>query len=665
MRRWRDSWWMRSACLLQAAWFAAGCGWGLAVDEGGGGAGSTGRSSHAVGGGGGGAGAPDSDIQASFGNPVTNTGAFVFGVPFEVPEGVNGLTPPLTLSYSSHDGVGIAGVGWNLALPMIGPNLADGVRPRMLEDDLARYAVGTPVERYASNLGRIAVIKQADGTNKFTLNPYPDALVEQIEDNHGDRDLGGEVGAWKITTKDGRRYFYGQRDNSALFAQDAAGEPRRKSAWMLNRVEDGYGNEMKYYYEEYPNEQGEYRHPVLRAIEYGIPASNPATTERLVVWLDYISSPWQRFSWNLGTRTDYAFLLNKVCVYARAEVGVSTSAVGHHYYYVTGPGSEGEQYCYDLDYYDTGESYTERKLLHTIQRQGPGGASPLPAWKFGYNAQDESWSETYQESAEAAGATFTFAGGAVLQESGHDVTQSVADVNGDGLTDVIRGDSVAGKLHVDIANERGLTPTYTRRDVTHPLAASASPVFIKAEDLNRPWPEDADADSPSDCWYAFEEDLTYTPSDADWHGGYGYVRALTSAHDYFYELFFHSNDESEASRNLRDLGMFQFLRSSFYGAAPALLRTPAPSRSTTWSRSAAIRTPRPRSTAPTATPATARTWGTTTRTTTAGTSAGGGAPRSARTCRAWIAPGAAGSPRATTRGTRRSCGTTTTRTATG
>lgn len=111
-------------------------------------------------------------------------------------------------------------------------------------------------------------------------------------------------------------YRYGYLDDSSLW-RDEGRASRTKVAWFLDQVEDVHGNRMHYYYEEYPGGQDTYRQPVLRAIEYGVPASAQETPARMVVLFDYLESPWKRASHAMGTQTDFAFVLDRGAVRGR------------------------------------------------------------------------------------------------------------------------------------------------------------------------------------------------------------------------------------------------------------------------------------------------------------------------------------------------------------
>jgi Salmonella virulence plasmid 65kDa B protein len=64
-----------------------------------------------------GAGSVQSAGQTFEVRPYTGTGSYT--IPIETRPGHAGITPALTLTYSTHAGSGIAGVGWSLGLAMV------------------------------------------------------------------------------------------------------------------------------------------------------------------------------------------------------------------------------------------------------------------------------------------------------------------------------------------------------------------------------------------------------------------------------------------------------------------------------------------------------------------------------------------------------------------
>lgn len=45
---------------------------------------------------------------------VSETGAAIYDIPIEVPQGINGVQPAISINYNSQAGSGIAGAGWNI-----------------------------------------------------------------------------------------------------------------------------------------------------------------------------------------------------------------------------------------------------------------------------------------------------------------------------------------------------------------------------------------------------------------------------------------------------------------------------------------------------------------------------------------------------------------------
>src|SRR5678809_946120 len=66
-------------------------------------------------------------------SPDLHTGTGNFTVPIAVPPGRNGFQPQLNLVYSTGNGNGAFGLGWNLSIPGVSRKTSKGV-PRYDED---------------------------------------------------------------------------------------------------------------------------------------------------------------------------------------------------------------------------------------------------------------------------------------------------------------------------------------------------------------------------------------------------------------------------------------------------------------------------------------------------------------------------------------------------
>ncbi|MEM7587491.1 MAG: SpvB/TcaC N-terminal domain-containing protein, partial [Acidobacteriota bacterium] len=507
--------------------------------------------------------------QASFDHSVTYSGAFTQSLMLDLPAGIRGLQPSLSLQYSSQAEMGIAGVGWDLELPRITLNPAEGYRPRAQSVDLDRHATGDPVERYASHLGPIDVLRDEEGVLAYLFNPNNDLRLRTAVDEHGTEQTGSDVAAWEVTGKDGTRFRYGHYDHSSLFQDRDSPEDVRKVAWYLDRAQDVFGNRISYYYELYPESQDEIRQPVLRAIEYGHRPGPPNAQTKWVVFFEYIESDWRRFSYQLGTRIDERFVLDEVCVYPLSDVQEdrgNEDPEGNPRWRVDSLRDQGPIHCYELTYdfedSTSPRSASGRPLLLEVQKQAGDGTS-LPPWKFSYTHAGASWKSALRDALAAPtgsdghGVHVTPDTGLYLSQSRHDLTQLMADLDGDGDADFLRG-AASGDFPVYL---RGADDTYQTAAWDHPLRRDADPVYIRSNEI------DAKKDSGrSNCWYDFEFDLQFTGA----RGGLGFTRALTAAPDNFYDLYERSGASDEAESSFKSLGAFQFLSNSYYGPFPSI-----------------------------------------------------------------------------------------------
>ncbi|WP_181019438.1 SpvB/TcaC N-terminal domain-containing protein [Nonomuraea typhae] len=155
--------------------------------------------------------------------------------PIVLPQGRHGMQPSLTIGYSSAQGNGWLGVGWDLDTPAVTIDTRWGVPRYDDEDETETYVFGgeqlTPVAHRGALQPRTA---------EKVFHTRVESAFRTIV-RHGSSP---DTYSWEITEKDGTRSFYGADAASRL--TDAAGNVFR---WALSEVRDLYGNAVRYTYQ--------------------------------------------------------------------------------------------------------------------------------------------------------------------------------------------------------------------------------------------------------------------------------------------------------------------------------------------------------------------------------------------------------------------------------
>lgn len=173
----------------------------------------------------------------------SSTGAAEFSIPISVPPGRLGMEPSLALVYSSQNPIrgSAVGAGWTLPVPMIRLDTSMG---RLGEPRFVSTLSGSQRLIEIDEPGAAAGVRtfRADGDSSYVR-------YEHVPD--------GTVGFWRARTADGRVYTFGDHWQSRDEV-DGAGEgfaPRDHAVsnfvgarWFVTRVEDQYGNYIKYRY---------------------------------------------------------------------------------------------------------------------------------------------------------------------------------------------------------------------------------------------------------------------------------------------------------------------------------------------------------------------------------------------------------------------------------
>lgn len=183
-------------------------------------------------------------INGTFG--VSPTGGATFSIPIEVPLGVGGMQPNLSIVYNSQSGNGIAGWGCNISgLSVItrGPKniYHDGMaKPLTYMTDDAFYLDGKRLIYYSSGTAGL------EGT---VFYPESDPFTKVIV--HGTYNT-STANLWlEVQAPDGMKYYYGNTTSGRL--SYTSGSSPRIYSWYLDYAEDPLGNTMSYTYSNTDN----------------------------------------------------------------------------------------------------------------------------------------------------------------------------------------------------------------------------------------------------------------------------------------------------------------------------------------------------------------------------------------------------------------------------
>ncbi len=161
---------------------------------------------------------------------VNENGAATISIPLEFPEGINGMTPHLSLEYNSQSGNGILGLGWSLG----GMSKISRV-PYTYEYNDECHSVQFSNEDQLSLDGVILRKGTINGATCYYPEIYDYSVVYPMS------------GGFKVLKRDGAAYTY----TAKYYLQQDISEPIE---WHLSKVEDTYGNFIEY---EYGNDRAD------------------------------------------------------------------------------------------------------------------------------------------------------------------------------------------------------------------------------------------------------------------------------------------------------------------------------------------------------------------------------------------------------------------------
>lgn len=312
------------------------------------------------------------------------TGSATYALPIEVPVGTGGLTPQLTLAYSS-SGPAESWVGsrWSLGLPTISRSLKFGV-PSYI-DSLTVFELD----------GEELVPDSTDPDRYHTRRQSFVKIVHEPDDT------------WTVTQKDGVVATFGLTADSVI--ENAQGQPFQ---WLLSRQEDLHGNIIEVSYDRSDPGTAYLHEIVYTKRRDGGGGIVPMAAERVI---EFVLEP--RDDAPVNYTAGFQRILSQRL--DRIDISVGGTLIRR----------------YDLEYGYSPDSFRtllEHVHVFGVDAEEPGSESLTTSFSYHSNvtAQTTGW--------EPAVPWNTRSGMSLVDASRQDKGVRLGDVDGDGLPDLIK-----------------------------------------------------------------------------------------------------------------------------------------------------------------------------------------------------------------------------------
>ncbi len=285
---------------------------------------------------------PFGAVDGSF--SVDAQGAATYSLPIQVPPGIRGVEPKLSLSYRSGGGNGVVGVGWNLS------GLSAVTRcPRTVAQDNVKGGVnGNAHDRFCLDGQRLIAIAGSYGANGSEYRTE----IESFSRIFAYGTCGEGPCRIEVTDKTGNVAVFGETNNVSVFGD---GTPR---IYALKKLTDPNGNYLTVSYSASAGQL--YPTQVL----YTMHASAPGLKTRRVAF-------------------EYEDRADKEFVYVAGSKIATNQRLSRIKTYVTYGTTEKLVRDYQLAYGTSG--LTKRSLLNSV-KECDGLGVCLPATTFDYNS---------------------------------------------------------------------------------------------------------------------------------------------------------------------------------------------------------------------------------------------------------------------------------------
>jgi RHS repeat-associated protein len=322
------------------------------------------------------------------------TGAATTSIPIELPPGRREMTPNLALAYSSQNGHGPLGAGWDLPLGRIERSTR----------------LGAP--RYSTADGFVAILP--DGA--IELVPLPDGSYgARIDESHVRVTVNAAGNVWQLHDKSGRDYYFGTTAESRVGPYPPSFDGT--FAWHLTQVRDPNGNTIDITYGQHSDALGPTGQAYPIRLDYGGNGGVGHVYRVDFFWL--ARSQGRRVSYAAGFRTAYDRYL--------AEIYVTYTGSNSQY-----SGALVRRYSFDWEPSATSGAPLLREVqLYGSDQSRLSNEDGTPAsTKLTYNETPMLPFSTTAVSADVKVASF--------RDTGDCTTRDFLDLNGDGRPDLVR-----------------------------------------------------------------------------------------------------------------------------------------------------------------------------------------------------------------------------------
>ncbi|HKX62273.1 MAG TPA: SpvB/TcaC N-terminal domain-containing protein, partial [Verrucomicrobiae bacterium] len=357
--------------------------------------------------------------------PALNSGTMRHGLSLHLPPGTAGHTPGLGFHYEGGQGNGPLGIGWSVPLPFI---------QRQTDKGIPRY-VDTPNNQDDDRDGQV---DEPDELDTF-ITDSKEELVPLANGNYFCKNEDAfiryrKVGAhWEGTLPNGTKREFGLSDSGRITDNAST---NRVFKWLLERVTDTRGNTIVYEWASFPGSTN-LNQKYLREIRYG-PGAPP--------WSHFHFASFvyqERPDWFEDCRSGYIVRTAR----RLAEVTIGTQGVTPAGHAVGDFNQDGQSDVlnrkYRLTYLNDVPGQPHWSLLHLVTQVGADNVSTLPPARFDYSICNPP---------AAVSVTDQIIGGRNEPPFAMDnANVELADLNGDGLPDLLRT-GAAGGAHIAFLN---------------------------------------------------------------------------------------------------------------------------------------------------------------------------------------------------------------------